>query len=145
MAFSFKPRLSGENSIIAALATAALVIGIYNMKVGPVSDVHASDAGDGNLAASVKKAGWEAVVAVAGLTLLANDANIAILGGAAVIAEELSYRHAMMTNPASGQIQVTPASYQSAGSPAPQAGAIGPAVSAGQGGAGTGVVEAQAG
>jgi hypothetical protein len=143
--FKFTPRLSGENSIIAALATAALVIGIYNMKVGPVADVHASDAGDGNLAASVKKAGWEAVVAVAGLTLLANDANIAILGGAAIIAEELSYRHAMMTNPASGQIQVTPASYQSAGAPSP-VGSTALGVYSGQGAAqGSGIVEAQAG
>jgi hypothetical protein len=139
------PRLSGENSIIVALATAALVLGIYNMKVGPVADVHSTDAGDGNLAASVKKAGWEAMVAVAGVTLLTNDANIAILGGAAIIAEELSYRHAMMTNPASGQIQVTPAAYQSAGAPSP-VGSTALGVYSGQGASGgSGVVEAQAG
>lgn len=111
MAFSIKPRLSGENSIVVALATAAFVVGIYNMKVGPVSDVHATDAMDGNMKASVKKAGWEALVAVAGLTILAQDPNVLILGGSAIIAEELSYRHAMMASPNSGQIQVTPESY----------------------------------
>jgi hypothetical protein len=108
----FKPRLSGENSIIVALATAALVLGIYNMKVGPVSDVHATDANDGNMAASVKKAGWESVVVVAGVGLLAKDPNIIILGGAAIIAEELAYRHAMMSNPATGKIATTAAGYQ---------------------------------
>ena len=114
MAFSLKPRLSGENSIIMALATAAFVVSIYNMKVGPVSDVHATNANDGNMAASVKKAGWEAVAAVAGIALLAQDPNIVILGGAAIIAEELSYRHSMMANPNTGQIQVSPTSYQAA-------------------------------
>jgi hypothetical protein len=110
-----KPRLSGENSIIASLATVALVFGIYNAKVGPVSDVHATEAMDGNIHASIRKAGWSAVIAVAAVTLLAKDPNIGILGGATIIAEELSYRHALMTNPGTGQIQVSPASYQSAG------------------------------
>lgn len=110
-----KPRLSGENSIIASLATAAFVVGIYSAKVGPVSDVHTTAANDGNLAASIKKAGWQAMVGVAALTLLAKDPNIAILGGATIVAEELAYRHALMADPGSGQIQVTPASYQPAG------------------------------
>jgi hypothetical protein len=115
MAFSLKPRLSGENSIIASLSTVALVLGIYAMKVGPVSDVHATDVGDGNMAASVKKAGIEAVIVVAGVTLLAKDPNIAILGGAAIIAEELFYRHALLASPQNGQINVAPAAYQPAG------------------------------
>lgn len=117
MAIDFKPRLSGENSIIMSLAAVGLVVSIYNMKVGPVSDVHATDANDINMAASVKKAGWESVAAVAGVTLLAKDLNIAILGGAAIIAEELSYRHALMTHPGNGQIAVTPAAYQPASAP----------------------------
>lgn len=115
MAFSIKPRLSGENSIIMALATAAFVVGIYNYSVGPLSDAHATAANDGNMLASVKKAGWKSVVMVAGLTLLAQDPNIAILGGAAIIGEELSYRHALMASPDNGQITVTPASFVPAG------------------------------
>lgn len=117
MAFlsGLKPRLSGENSIIASLATVALVLAIYNMKVGPVSDVHATDANDGNMQAAVKKAGWESVAAVAGVGLLAKDPNIIILGGAAIIAEELAYRHALLSHPGTGQIQVTAAGYNPTG------------------------------
>ena len=115
MPLDFKPRLSGENSIIASLATVALVIGVYSATVGPVSDVHASDAHDGNLQAAVKKAGWVSVVAVSGVSLLAKDPNVAILGGAAIIAEELAYRHALMTNPGSGKIQLAPSAYTPAG------------------------------
>lgn len=117
MAFlsGLKPRLSGENSIIASLATVALVLAIYNMKVGPVSDVHATDVNDGNMQAAVKKAGWEAVAAVAGVSLLAKDPNIVILGGAAIIAEELAYRHALMSHPGTGKISVTAAGYNPTG------------------------------
>ena len=141
MAFSIKPRLSGENSIIMALATVALVVGIYTGKIGPVSVAHATGANDPNLLASTKKAGWESVVAVAALTLLAQDPNILILGGAAVIAEELSYRHAIMASPDTGAITpVTQASFQPAGGQAPAGGAApagGPSAS--------GLVEAVAG
>lgn len=115
MANLFKPRLSGDNSIITSLATVAVVISIYNAKLGPVSDVHATAANDGNYAAAIKKAGWQALTVVAAISLLAGDTNIVILGGAAVLAEELSYRHANMTNPATGQIQLTPQAYQPAG------------------------------
>jgi len=109
-----KPILSGENSIITSLATAAVVGGIYNGTVGPVSDVHATDAADINIKASLRKAGWMSIVLVGSVWLLSRDHNILILGGATIIAEELGYRHANMTEPSTGQIQVTPASYQPA-------------------------------
>lgn len=114
---NLKPRLSGENSIIASLATVGLVIGMYQSSVGPVSDVHATDPQDINLRSAVRKAGWMSLAAVAALGLLAKDPNIIILGGATIIAEELCYRHALMTNPGTGEITVTPASYQAAGTP----------------------------
>jgi len=111
----FKPRISGDNSIITSLATVAVVVAIYQSKIGPVADVHMTAPNDGNIAASIKKAGWESVGVVAAIALLAGDMNIVILGGAAVVAEELSYRHANMSNPATGQISVTPQSYAPAG------------------------------
>lgn len=111
----FKPRLSGENSIVASLSTVALVFGIYSMKIGPVSDLHASPANDGNMQAACKKAGVEAIVVVAAVSLIAKDPNIAILGGAAIIVEELLNRHALMADPMSGDVNVTPSAYQPTG------------------------------
>lgn len=119
MAFSIKPNLGSENSIIMAAATAALVIGVYSSKVGPVSDAHATSANDGNLSAAAKKAGWQSVVLVSALALLARDPNIVILGGATIIAEELAYRHAIMASPETGQIIVTPADFLPAGATSP--------------------------
>lgn len=110
-----KPRLSGENSIIMSAAAAGFVVAVYSAHVGPVADVHSTAANDGNMAASVKKAGWAALAGVAALTLLAKDPNIAIVGGGMIIIEELAYRHALMADPGSGRIQVTPAAYQPAG------------------------------
>jgi hypothetical protein len=114
----FHPRISGDNSIITSLATVAVVVAVYQSKIGPVSDVHATAPNDGNIAASIRKAGWQSLGVVSAIALLAGDLNIVILGGAAVIAEELSYRHANMTNPGTGQITLMPASYQPAGVPA---------------------------
>lgn len=111
------PRLSGENSIIASGATVALVVGVYQSSIGPVSDVHATEPFDINLSAATRKAGWMALVMVAAIGLLAKDLNIVILGGATIIAEELIYRHALMTAPGTGQITVTPNSYAPAGAP----------------------------
>jgi hypothetical protein len=112
-----KPRLSGENSIIASLATVGLVVGVYQSTIGPVSDVHATEPNDVNLAASVRKAGWLSLAFVSAMTLLAKDPNILILGGAAIIVEELCYRHALMVHPGTGQIAITPAAYMPAGMP----------------------------
>jgi len=117
-----KPRLSGENSIITSLATVGLVVGVYQATVGPVSDVHATDAGDVNLTKATRKAGVVSLAAVFGLSALSHDMNILILGGAAIIAEELCYRHALLSTPHTGQLQVTPASYQPASSNVSDAG-----------------------
>lgn len=113
---AIKSVLKPENSIVAGLATVGLVYGIYQLNTGPVADVHASGAYDGNIGASLKKAGWEAIVLTAGVALLARDVNIVILGGATVIAMELSYRHAHMSHPDTGQVVAPPVqAYQPVG------------------------------
>ncbi len=139
MAFNLKPRLGAENSVVVSLGVAALIIGIYSSKVGPVADAHATSANDGNMLASVKKAGWESVALTVGLALLTQDANIVILGGATIVSEELAYRHAIMANPDTGQIDLSPASYAPAGSPVQAAAPAGPTVGL------SGMIEAQAG
>lgn len=139
MAFP-KPRLSGENSIIMAAAAAGLVIAIWQAKVGPVADVHATGSRDGNMGAAIRKAEWTSILAVSALTLLAADPNIMIIGGGMTLLEQIEYRHAWMTNE-SGRIQVTPDSYAPAAS-APQAGL---AAGAGPATRTSGLTEAQAG
>lgn len=103
--------LKPENSMIAGLAVVGLVIANYNLHNGPVSSVALSpaEAGSGVLTTSNKKAGWESIAMVAGISLLARDANIFILGMAAVIAMHSSYLHSIAVSPAVNAIVSGPA------------------------------------
>lgn len=113
---AFKSILKPENSIVAGLATVALVAGVYQLDVGPVSQVHASDAGHGANTAGIKKAGYTSLIMVAGISLLARDPNIVILGGAAIIAFHAHYRHANLVNPQTNMLEPQgPAAYVPAG------------------------------
>lgn len=100
----FKSVLKPEGSIVAGFATVGVVAGIYQLDVGPVTGVHLSRPYDGAASSAIRKAGYTSLIAVAGLTLLARDPNIAILGGAAIIAFHAHYRHANMVHPDTGRI-----------------------------------------
>jgi hypothetical protein len=107
----FKP----EDSIVAGLATVGLVYGVYQASLGPVASVQATTANHPALETSRKKAGYTALAMVAGVSLLARDPNIVILGGAAIIAMELHYRSAIMADSETGQIVAPgPDAYQPA-------------------------------
>lgn len=103
------------DSMTIALATAGAVLLIYNAKVGPVADVHATMSGDPNVNAAIKKAGWESIALVAAATVLSRDLNVAILGFGAIVFEHVMHLHAEMASPASGQITAAPSAYQPAG------------------------------
>ncbi|HEY1618001.1 MAG TPA: hypothetical protein VGG25_10310 [Streptosporangiaceae bacterium] len=107
----FKP----EDSIVAGLATVGLVYGMYQLNLGTVASAQYTDANHPIMETSRKKAGYTSLVLVAGIALLARDPNIVILGGATIIAMELHYRHAIMSDPDSGQIVAPgPQAYQPA-------------------------------
>jgi hypothetical protein len=102
--FLNKSILKPEGSIVAGIATAALVYGIYQMNMGSLAQIHATPAGDGNARASRKKASVESVAAVAAISLLAKDVNIFILGGGVVVLLDWHARHAVETHPETGQL-----------------------------------------
>lgn len=117
--FSTPPGYKPADSLTLSLATAVGVMVIYTGKIGPVADVQASQPGESPVNASIKKAGWESLLLVAGMTILSRDLNTTILGGAALILEHVQYLHAEMASPEDGKIQVNPAAYsQAQGSPA---------------------------
>jgi hypothetical protein len=122
---TIKAILKPENSIIAGLATIGLVAGIYQLDAGSVSQVHASDSKTGANSAGIKKAGYTALIMVAGVSLLARDPNIVILGGAAIIAFHTHYRHADLVNPSTNQMEAAgPGAYQPAGPGTPMQGTV---------------------
>lgn len=101
---NFKSVLKPEGSVMAGAATVGLVYGIYQLNIGPTSMAQTTDANHPALETCRKKAGYTALVMVAGLTLLTRDANVGILGSGTIIAMELSYRHAIMAHPVSGDM-----------------------------------------
>lgn len=102
---TWKSILKPEASTVAGLATVGAVFGIYQLGLGSVAQVAATEANHPVLDSSRKKAGYTSLVLVSALTLLTRDANIFILGGGTIIAMELSYRHGIMANPQNMKMQ----------------------------------------
>ena len=105
-----KSYLTPENSIVAGLATVALVIGNYNLHNGTAAQANMTEPNHPALTGSNKKAGYTSLIMVAGISLVARDANIFILGCAAIIVMHSSYVHSIAVNPANSKaVQSTPA------------------------------------
>ena len=104
---------------MASIAIVGGVYAIYQLNVGSVADAHVSAANHPSLESSRKKAGYTAFVLVSALTLITRDGNVGALGYGSIVAMDLSYRHAIMSDHAAGRIIApSPAAYQPAGQPA---------------------------
>lgn len=104
MAILPKSILKPEGSVVAGIATAALVITIYQMNVGNVVQVHMTPSHDTNVSASRKKAAIQSVAAVSAISLLTKDVTIFILGGGIVFLVDWHVRHANASAPDTGQL-----------------------------------------
>jgi hypothetical protein len=102
---AWKSYLKPENSVVAGVGVMGLVYATYNISLGTMSQAQATDANHPVLESSRKKAGYTSFILVAGIGLIARDANIIILGSATIIGMELQYRHSIMADPQSGIMQ----------------------------------------
>jgi hypothetical protein len=103
--------LKREVSLGVGLATAALVWGVYNTALPSVADVRVGEPQDRDIAASERTATWTSAAAVAGVSLLAKDPTVFIIGGAMVVTLAWWHRHANHFNPSLGSA-TTPSSRQ---------------------------------
>ena len=94
--------LKPEASITVGLATAALVYGIYSNALPSVTDIRVADQGDPDVASAERAASWTAAAAVAGVSLIAKDPTVFIIGGSMVVALAWFHRHANEVNPLTG-------------------------------------------
>lgn len=99
-----KSILKPEGSVVAGIATGALVIAIYQMNVGNLAQVHMTPAHDKNVCASRKKAAIQAVAAVSAISLLTKDVTIFILGGGITFLLDWHTRHAICAAPDTGEL-----------------------------------------
>lgn len=95
--------LPPQASLGVALATAAVVYTIYNKALPSIADMRVADSQNRDLRASEKAATWQATGTVAGISLIARDPDIFIIGGLTTIALAWMHRHANMVSPETGK------------------------------------------
>lgn len=95
--------LPPQASLGVGLAVAAVVYTIYNKALPPIADMRVADSQNRDLAASEKGATYAAIGTVAGISLIARDPDIFIIGGLTTIGLAWWHRHANMVNPATGK------------------------------------------
>jgi len=100
--------LKPEVSIPVALATGTVVYTIYNRGLPSTADVRVGKQGDDTIDAVRKQNAWMAAGVVSGISLLAKDATVFIVGGAMVVALDWFTRYANWTNPLTGRLDLNP-------------------------------------
>lgn len=98
--------LKPEVSISTGLALGALVWTIYNRALPADVDVRVAQPNDADVEASRRKAAYTAAAVVSGVSLIAKDATVFILGGAMVIAVDWWARHSNAVNPEMGKAYI---------------------------------------
>lgn len=98
--------LKPEVSLGVGLATAAVVGGVYVNALPTLAEVRISKPQDQDLEAARKVAAWTSAAIVGGISLLAKDPTVFIVGGAMVIITDWWYRHANVVNPMWGKATV---------------------------------------
>lgn len=88
-----------EISIGVGLAVAAIVGAVYVNATPSLVDARVAPAGNEDLEAGRKVAAWTSAGVVGGVSLLAKDPTVFILGGAMVITLDWWYRHAGNVDP----------------------------------------------
>jgi hypothetical protein len=94
--------LKAEVSLATGLATAVLVWGIHQQATPTVAEMRLSAPGDQDLDAARRQAAWMSAAIVAGISLLARDATVFVLGGSMVVALDWWTRYSNELDPATG-------------------------------------------
>lgn len=95
--------LKPETSLMVGLATAAVVYGVYTQATPPIADIRTTVQNNGDMTAANKSAAWLSAAVVAGISLIAKDPTVFIIGGAMVVGMSWWTEHANAVNPDSGK------------------------------------------
>jgi len=102
--------LKPEMSLAVAAATGVLVYGIFQVELPSTADVTAAPAHNPFIKTSVNTAGWTSAAAVAGISLLAKDPTVFVVGGTLAAFLTWRYKYANMTDPGTGKVTLPPQS-----------------------------------
>jgi uncharacterized protein with NAD-binding domain and iron-sulfur cluster len=100
--------LKPEASVMSGLAVAAVVFAIHSNFTPSVADMQGLPAGNKDVDKSERQATWLSAGIVAGISLLAKDPTIFVLGSIATVALAFTSRHAVWTDSTSGMVNAGP-------------------------------------
>lgn len=100
--------LKPEASVMSGLAVAALVYGIHANFTPSVADIQGLPAGNKDVDVAERKATWVSAGVVSGVSLLAKDPTIFVMGSAMVFAMAFFTRQATWTDTKTGLIAPSP-------------------------------------
>lgn len=106
--------LKPEASIMGGIAVAALVFGIHQQATPTQSDLQSLPQGTPDVDKANRAATWLSVVAVSGISLLARDPGIFLIGSAATIGMKVWGDHSIHTDSIMGRY-LSPSEAASAG------------------------------
>lgn len=96
--------LRPEVSMPTALATAAIVYVTYDHALPSIADARVGGCNDEHLGSSERQAAWTSAAIVGGISLIARDPNVFIVGGAMIVILSWWHRHANAVNPDTGSV-----------------------------------------
>ncbi len=96
--------LKPEASLITGLAVATVVYAVYDHALPSVADSRSAPPNNVTLDKSRQTATLTAAAIVAGVSLIAKDPTIFVIGGTVLIALDFSHRHANAVNPQTNKI-----------------------------------------
>jgi hypothetical protein len=102
--------LKPEVSVEVGLATAGIVWAVYTHGMPTVADVRGSHSNNKAVSSQRKVTTATAIGIVAGVSLLAHDPTVFILGGSMVVILDFLHRHANAVDPATNKVPTAPTS-----------------------------------
>lgn len=100
--------LSPPVSIGTGLAVAGVVLAIHAQSTPSQADMQGLPSGNADVDTAERRATWTSIGVVAGVSLLAKDPTVFVIGSAMTIALAFVTRHAVWTDSASGLIAQGP-------------------------------------
>lgn len=107
--------LKPEYSVMSGLAVGAVVFAIHSNFTPTMADIQALPAGTADIDKAERKATWMSAGIVAGISLLAKDPTIFIIGSLVTVGMAFATRHANYTESTGGKY-LTPSEAGQAGS-----------------------------
>jgi len=95
--------LPRATSIGTGLAVAGLVVALFMSNTPNLADIRVSNPADDDIDAAERATAWQAAAVVAGISLLAQDPTIFVIGGTTVIGMAWITRHANQVDPETGR------------------------------------------